>query len=222
MPGHAGFDISGFPGAAEMSWLRQNTNLVWCGYYLGPAPSHGGTSWMGQRATLAGQGWGIAPLYVGQQVTGPGSHNSSLAQGHVDGSDAVTLLRAEGFPAGSSVYLDLENGPPFVQAQQDYVAGWVDTVKGAGFQPGVYCSHLLAEAVHALRSDARIWAFKVSTNAPHPVPGTNFPDDHPAGSGYTGAFIWQLGQNCQITLPGAPLSSLTVDLDSAVTPDPGA
>ena len=130
---------------------------------------------MGQRAALTNLHWGIAPLYVGQQVTGPGSHNSSLAQGHVDGGDAVNLLKSEGFPNGSCVYLDLENGPPFVQPQQDYVTGWVDTVLADGFQPGVYCSHLLAAAVHALRSQARIWAFKVSTTDPHPVPGRGCP-----------------------------------------------
>ncbi len=27
-----------------MAWLRANTNLVWCGYYLGPAPSHASTA----------------------------------------------------------------------------------------------------------------------------------------------------------------------------------
>ena len=222
MPGFAGFDRSEFPGRAEMGWLRQNTNMTWCGSYLGPAPSHDGTSWMGNRAALAGQGWGIAPVYVGQQVTGPGSHNSSLATGQADGDDAARLMSGEGFAAGSAVYLDLENGKPFVSAQQDYVAAWVDAVKMAGFQPGVYCSHTFADQVHALRSSARIWAFNVPTTQAHPVPGANFPDPHPAGSGYTGAFMWQLGQACQITLPGAPLSKLQVDLDFAVVPDPGA
>src|SRR5579875_3277028 len=85
MPGFAGFDRTAFPGRAEMGWLRKNTNLTWCGYYLAPAPSHGDTGWMGNRAVLAGQGWGIAPVYVGQQVTGPGSHDSSLATGQADG-----------------------------------------------------------------------------------------------------------------------------------------
>jgi hypothetical protein len=222
MPGFAGFDRSDFPGAAAMSWLKQNTNLKWCGYYLAPAPSHSGASWMGERNALVGQGWGIAPIYVGQQVTGPGSHNPSLNQGGIDGQDTARLMTAEGFNGGSCVYLDLENGPPLTPPLRDYVAGWVDAVKAGGFQPGVYCSHSLAEEIHALRTAARIWAFKVATTNLHPVPGTNFPDDHPAGSGYTGAFAWQLGQNCQITVPPAASSVLVVDLDSAVAADPGA
>jgi hypothetical protein len=67
-----------------MAWLKANTNLVWCGYYLAPAPSHHDTSWMGTRAALAAAGWGVAPVYLGQQITGPGSYNPSLQQGGTD------------------------------------------------------------------------------------------------------------------------------------------
>ena len=49
MAGHAGFDRSEYPKDGVMDWLKANTNLVWCGYYLGPTPSHSGTSWMGKR-----------------------------------------------------------------------------------------------------------------------------------------------------------------------------
>ncbi len=222
MPGFPGFDTAQFPGAAEMAWLKANSNLAWCGYYLGPAPSHAGTSWMGQRAALQSVGWGIAPLYVGQQISGPGRHSVSGAQGMIDGSDADRLLLADGFNEGTAVYLDLEDGPPFEAPRTDYVAAWVAAVKNGGFQPGIYCSHGFAEDVHRVCPDARIWAFKVATTAEHPFPGVNFPDLHPAGCGYPGASIWQLGQNCRLSLPPAPLSSPLVDLDSALTPDPGA
>ncbi|MCW3477341.1 glycoside hydrolase domain-containing protein [Limobrevibacterium gyesilva] len=222
MPGFPGFDTSEFPGNAEMAWLRANTNLRWCGYYLGPAPSHASTSWMGTRAALQAAGWGIAPVYVGQQIAGPGRHNVSASQGTIDGNDAAALMRREGFPAGSCVYLDLEDGPPFSAPRTNYVAAWVDAVAAAGLQAGVYCSHGFAEDVHALRPDARVWAFKVETAAEHPFPGVNFPDLHPAGCGYTGAFIWQLGQNCRLNLQTTPLRAPLVDLDTALTPDPGA
>lgn len=222
MPGFPGIDTSTFPGLAEMAWLKANTNLVWCGYYLGPAPSHGDTSWMGQRAALQDGGWGLAPLYVGQQLGGRGSHNVSGPQGTIDGQDAAQLLAQEGFAAGTCVYLDLEDGPPFKAPRTDYVAAWVDAVQANGFQPGVYCSHGFAADVHSLRTAARVWAFKVDTTSEHPFPGTNFPDLHPAGSGYPGAFVWQLGQNCRLSLPLAPVRSPVVDLDTAVTPDPGA
>jgi hypothetical protein len=222
MPGFAGFDSSVFPGTDEMSWLKTNTNLSWCGYYLGPAPSHSSTVWMGQRPALQAAGWGIAPVYVGQQINGPGRHSVSGPQGTVDGQDAVQLLTGDGFAAGTCVYLDLEDGPPFVPPRTDYVTAWVEAVQTGDFQPGVYCSHTFAADVHAACPQARVWAFKVDTTQEHPFPGTNFPDLHPAGSGYPGAFIWQLGQNCRLNLPAAPLNSFLADLDSALTPDPGA
>lgn len=221
MPGFAGFDRSDYPGDSVINWLKANTNLVWCGYYLAPSPSHPSTTWMGMLARLQAGGWGVAPLFVGQQVTGPGSHNPSARTGITDGTAAVSLMNGEGFAAGSCVYLDIENGPPLTDLQQDYIANWCDTVQSGGYQPGVYCSHSLALDVHSLRSNCRIWAFRVATTQPHPVPAP-FPDPNPSGCGYIGAFAWQLGQNCLINVAPANLSSLDVDLSSASVRDPGA
>jgi hypothetical protein len=220
MAGFPGFDTSAYPGDSIMSWLKANTNLVWSGFYLGTAPSHPNKGWMTKRAKLLQQGWGLAPLYVGQQVTGPGSHHTSGPQGTKDAADAAALMTSAGFPAGACVYLDLENGPPLTPAQEDYAAHWVDALTTYGFAPGIYCSHGFAAQIHQLRSKARIWAFKVSTTAPHPVPGHNYPDLHPAGSGYAGAYAWQLGQACLIDVPLASGGTLKVDLDTAVAPDP--
>lgn len=219
MSGFAGFDASGFPGLATTSWLKSNTNLRWCGFYLGPAPSHRSNAWMPHRAALMQQGWGLAPLYVGQQVVGRGSKLSSTPQGRGDGTEAIALMKSAGFAAGTFVYLDLENGPPLKSEQRDYVGSWVDTVAAQGFGPGVYCSHGFAQEAHALRPAARIWAFKVITADTHAIPGGNFPDSHPSGSGFSGSFIWQLAQNAVIE--GKSPQTLKVDLDTAITPDPG-
>lgn len=221
MPGFAGFDRSDYPGDPIMDWLKADTNLVWCGYYLGPAPSHGSTTWMGKRGSLSAAGWGIAPLYVGQQVTGRGSHNPSSETGQTDGQHAARLMTSEGFSTGSWVYLDLENGPPLTSPLRDYVANWCDALSSKGFQPGVYCSHLLALDIHTLRSGCRIWSFNVQTTQSHPVPNP-FPDPNPSGCGYIGAYAWQLGQNCLVNVDLANLSTLDVDLSSAITPDPGS
>lgn len=211
MPGFAGFDRSDYPGDQVTSWWKANTNLVWCGYYLAPAPSHPGTTWMTKRAALAAAGWGIAPLYVGQQITGPGSHHPSGANGLTDGQQASGLMTSEGFNPGSYVYLDLENGPPLTQPLRDYVSSWCDAVSAGSYRPGVYCSHLLALEIHTLRSACRIWAFKVQTTQPHPVPKP-FPDPNPSECGYIGAYMWQLGQNCMIDVAPATLSTLDVDI----------
>jgi len=221
MPGFAGLDTYAFPGDAALAWLKANSNLTWCGCYLAPAPSHGDTGWMGRRAALAAAGWGIAPIYVGQQLAGPGSHAVTTAHGAIDGAAAAALMAGEGFAPGSYVYLDLEDGAPFQPPRTDYVTAWAAAVRAAGYAPGVYCSHAIGEAVHALVPRARIWAFKVAATQPHPFPGTNFPDVAPAACGYPGAYMWQLGQSCRITLGTAP-GSLVVDLSSAVAADPSA
>ena len=220
MPGYAGMDRCDYPGSKPMAWLKENTNLVWSGFYLGTSPSHSGTSWMKARAELVEQGWGLAPIYVGQQVTGPGSRTVTAEQGARDGGNACELMTSAGFPHASFVYLDLENGPPFTPAQRGYVGAWVDAVKAHGFSPGVYCSFLFAHQVHELRTDARIWAFHVSTTKPHHVPGPRYPDPDPAACGYPGAFIWQLGDECRISLAGDPGDIIEVDLDTAASPDP--
>jgi len=76
MAGLAGFDTAFYPGDSQMAWLKANTNLVWCGYYLAPAPSHRDTSWMGTRATLLAQGWGIAPVYLSSRRRGTAATTS--------------------------------------------------------------------------------------------------------------------------------------------------
>jgi hypothetical protein len=213
-------DTEYYPGDATMDWLKANTNLVWCAYYLGPTPSHDDDGWMGQRAALTGAGWGLAPVYVGQQLAGPGSHNVNGPQGTTDGLQAGAMMSGEGFAPGAYVYLDLEDGPPYAAPRTTYVSAWVAAVTGAGFSPGIYCSHLIAAAVRAAAPVARIWAFRVNTTAAHAVPGTNFPDPAPSGSGFAGAYMWQRDDNAQIDVD--PPNVLVVDLDSSVGPDPSA
>lgn len=217
MTGFAGFDRSDFPGSTVMTWLRANTNLRWCGFYL-RAPSHPDQSWTGWRASLIAMHWGFAPIYVGQETMGPGSHNVTAAQGTIDGADACSRMAIAGFPAGSFVYLDLENPDP---AHQDaYAAAWIDAVKANGYGPGVYTSFLDAGQIAALRSGVRIWAFHVRTVSPHNVLGDTFPTFDPSNSGFAGASIWQLDDEAIIACEPAPEGKLTVDLNSASLLDP--
>ena len=217
MIAYAGFERSDPPTPEQMAWLKANSNLSWCGYYLGPTPSHFARTWRGRRAGLVAAGWGLAPIYVGQQVQGPGSEIVTPGQGALDGADTCRLLAAEGFPPGAFVYLDLENGPPFTTPQQQYVAAWIDAVLACGYSPSVYCSFLFAKDVQALRPGVRIWVFHVRTVAPHRVLDDRFPDPDPASSGFTGAAIWQHDDSAVISCAG---QRLLVDLDSAASDDP--
>lgn len=65
---HLGFDTYAYPGDDVMrEWRHADVPYEWVGYYL-PAPCHKGRSWVGKRERLAGMGWGMAVIYVGQQT----------------------------------------------------------------------------------------------------------------------------------------------------------
>jgi hypothetical protein len=166
----AGFDSLAYPGDTMMQWLKSNTNFSFVGFYLAPAPSRPTSGWMGKRNILTGQGWGLVPVYVGQQEQGqPGSHNLSAAQGAVDARDAVNLMSQAGFPGGSVVYLDCEQGGTASSAVKAYVGAWADNV--AGYTAGIYCSHTTAASLLAIRPNVKIWTWNIK----QPAPGPNFP-----------------------------------------------
>ena len=66
---HLGFDTYAYPGdEAMLAWRQEGAPYEWVGFYLPSAPCHKGQSWSGKRQTLADMGWGVAVIYVGQQV----------------------------------------------------------------------------------------------------------------------------------------------------------
>jgi hypothetical protein len=219
MTAFAGLDTSAFPGLPTMAWLRKNTNLCWTGFYL-KSPSHHTADWMAQRSALVAQGWELAPIYVGQQVTGPGSHVVTAAQGQIDGNDAAAQMQSAAFPLGSFVFLDLENGPPFSLEQESYVDAWCDAVMRNGFGAGIYCSYLIAAEVHAARPSARLWAFRVRTTTLHDGGASPYPTPDPSASGYADTTMWQHDDEARISTGGG--AYLTVDLNTSLLADPSA
>ena len=215
-PVFAGFDTFAYPGDAFMDAARATTNLSFvCPYIGGPSNA----SWRAGLLHLRKTGWGLAPVYVGGQVTGPGSHDISAARGTRDGTDAAGIMAAIGMPTGSCVYLDLENGAPLTPAQRAYVVAWCASVRATGGKPGVYCSYQMGAAVHAAVPDARIWVFHVATTSRHANAAKAFPTGakSPAASGFPGAVLWQHEQNVTITVGG---HALTVDLNASRMSDP--
>ena len=223
---HAGFDTDSFPGHEALAWLKANTPLAWCGYYLAPAPSHAETDWMGQRAALAAQGWGMVPVYLGQQTVGPGSHLVTQAQGGIDGAQAAQLARGDGFPAGTTVILDWEDGTQPTPVSQGYIRAWVQAVVACGYQPGLYCSHVLASGLVAAvappaPSPLPVWAWKVAQAGRHRYAGDiqGLQAFDPAGCGYSQAAAWQFEQDAVLSLPGTPCDGLCVDISCSTWPN---
>jgi hypothetical protein len=195
-----GFDIYDCPDVKVLTAMR--AHFYWCGFYLGSTPSHKGVAWMGRRQQLLNLGFRLAPLYVGQQIVGPGSRIVTAAQGSVDGHHAASLMDNAEFQPTDAVYLDLENGPPLSLPQRDYVASWCYAVERAGFRPGVYCSHAMVEAVRTVTP--LIWAFRVPTVA-HTEDSAPF---DLAAAAVPGATLQQVRQNVTLLDWG-----LNVDLD---------
>ena len=209
---YRGFDTYQWPGDAQMSALKGAFD--WCGYYL-PAPSHPNLDWVGRRPHLVAAGWGLAPIFVGQQIVGPGSHVVTADQGKADGMAAAETMARDEFPPGSWLYIDLENGPPYGKPEGDYVSAVIAAVTAGGYRAGVYCSHAMAAAVAAAHPEARIWAFRVPTvERTFAAPPYAAPD--PAMCGYAGAFAWQYRQNVRLSVGGL------FDLSSSRTADPSS
>ena len=228
----AGLDCSDFPGLATMADLKAASNLTWTGYYL-TSPDHPDDSWMGNRAALLEQGWGFAPIYVGQQV---GSKKLNAKQGTIDGEAAAELMEGEGFPPRSFCYLDLENGDPSPDAQREYVHAWCAALRDGGYSEGIYCSYKIANQIYLAALYARFWCFRVAVTEPHTILGPPFPTPAPTSCGYPNAFAWQREQNAHIVFPEkhvidiglgaqqidaiAGAHNLLVDLSVATFPDP--
>ena len=63
----------------------------------------------------------------------------TAAQGTTDAADAVAKMRADGFPSGSTIFLDVERVNTVSPALLDYYRAWMAGVLNDGrYKPGVY------------------------------------------------------------------------------------
>jgi hypothetical protein len=201
-----GFDTTRYPGDSAMRIWRDSGRYDWVGFYL-PAPCHKDTSWSGTRATLQAMGWGTAVIYVGQQTWGKMPRSSRAtgspmscsarylgsARGVSDAEDAIARTEQEGFPRGTTIFLDLEYMDRVPQAMRDYYRAWTARVLQDGrFHPGYYAHIANAELVYG---DVR----EIVDSAGHPIQpafwiagGSNFSRDKmPTETGFHFAVVWQ-------------------------------
>ena len=236
--GYPGFDKRDFPGASRMRSWYETSPYHWVAYYL-PAPCFAGTAWSGHRQELVDQGWGLAVVYVGLQApraaSASGSATSaapsteamptrcslnrlSVAQGTADGDDAANAASAEGFAAGTRIFLDVERADPYPTDLDAYVRAWGTQVLARGFVPGIYAHRTNAsalfttmKAVYAAAGEQRQPPFWVANSQ-----GFDFARS-PAESGFSFATVWQSPTDAEETYGGV---TFRVDRNVAASKNP--
>ena len=247
-PAYLGFDRNTYPGDAKLKALSQTFSFA--GYWLNNPPGEKANTWVGRRKAIESAGLGFLVLFNGRLYADLKNVSRATALGRFDARAAVGAAKREGFPIGTVIFLDQEQGGRMLPEQKAYIYTWVDGLTAAGFRAGVYCSGIAAKeddgTTIVTADDVRQHAggrkiiYFVNNDACPPSPGCAFPAQppKPGDSGIDFADIWQFAQSpkrkdfaagCPANYnpdgvcypPGIdPSQKLHVDVETATSPDP--
>jgi len=243
---YLGFDRNDYPGDENLPALRQT--FSYAGFWLNNPPSAHSNSWTGKRQLVQSTGLGFLVLFNGRLDAELKRVSNAGRLGKLDAQTATLSAQREGFPSGTVIFLDQEQGGRMLPEQKAYIYAWVDGIVAAGFRAGVYCSGIPATddenivTADDIRNTAgsRSIVYFVSDDACPPAPGCAFPKraPSPADSGIRFADVWQFAQSprraeftakCSATYnsdgncypPGVDIAKrFHVDVDTASSPDP--
>ncbi len=119
---YLGFDRNDYPGDAAMPILRKSFSFT--GYWLGPPPGENSNSWSGKRDLLRSQGFGFALLFAGPTAGQLRDDPYTLKRVAEDTQTASAAARREGFPPGSIIFLDVEEGGRLPSTYFTYLKLW--------------------------------------------------------------------------------------------------
>jgi hypothetical protein len=202
---YLGFDRNEYPGDNNLAALRRTFSFT--GYWLNAPPGSNSNTWVGRRKVIQAAGFGFLVLFNGRvdAVLQKAADGSVL--GRSDAAEAVASAQREGFPTGTIIFLDQEEGGRMLPEQRAYIHAWVDGVNASNFRAGVYCSGLgsaegsgatviTATDIRDHASGRRIAYWVVNDGCP-PSPGCAFPKRPlpPSESGLAFAEIWQFAQS---------------------------
>lgn len=218
---YLGFDRNDYPGSENLQALRKTFSYT--GYWLNDPPGENSNSWAGHRAAVESAGFGFLVLFNGRLYAALKSVDNAVRLGKADASKAAASARREGFPAGTVIFLDQEQGGRMLPEQKAYIYSWVDGIAAAGFRAGVYCSGIpasddgkvvTADDIRAHAADSvpgladkravagsarapRQIVFWAINDACPPAPGCALLDrpPSPGQSGVSFAEVWQFAQS---------------------------
>jgi hypothetical protein len=202
---YLGFDRNLYPGDAAFPPLRKT--FAFAGYWLNVPPGEKTNTWIGKRDFLVKSGFGFLVLHRGRD-----SHEFKKApdgpvKGSLDAQAATAAAKKEGFPSGTIIFLDIEEGGRLSATYHAYLHAWLDGLTRSGYRAGVYCSGMPVKesgGVTILTADdiranggSREFVFFVFNDACPPSPGCVFPSAAPAvaSSGVPYAEAWQYAQS---------------------------
>jgi hypothetical protein len=246
---YLGFDLNAYPGDDALPLLKKTFSFA--SYWLSAPPGEKNNSWTGKRKLLEQQGFGFLVLFNARESREVKNMQAAQAKGVLDAQHAAKLAVQERFPAGTIIFLDVEEGGRLPASYQTYLQTWFETLAASGFRPGVYCSGIAVDEGHGVRittaQDIRSHAgsnrivFWVYNDTCPPSPGCAFPTvpPSPSLSGTDFANIWQYAQSpmrkefaahCPANYapdrncyaPGDPSHRWYLDANVATTPDPSS
>ncbi|HJQ59078.1 MAG TPA: glycoside hydrolase domain-containing protein [Vineibacter sp.] len=222
----AGFDRKDYPGDATMQTLWSDTNLYWCGFYLGPS-----YNWGPHYSKIKAMGWGVAPIYFRQAALAPilqaikkkyendpAAREAALYEvGRGDGAEAVLQASNAGVQPQSIIYYDREKKGTDPAHLLDplwltYYRGWSRELLARQFGAGLYSAPIIADWVMSSLMTLPgfdiiipyIWVAKYTEKAPHgsAIPPEffrkdPFPEPHPTRF-CASASSWQHLGNCRL------------------------
>jgi hypothetical protein len=117
----------------------------------------------------------------------------TAAQGTLEGDDAVALTAAQGFPRGTTIFLDVERMSAVPSSMHTYYRAWVRRVLVDGrFRPGIYVHASNADAIRTGVVGEYAAAGAGGAAAYWVTGGANFDLDRaPADVGLSYAAAWQ-------------------------------
>ncbi len=196
-----GFDRNEYPGEEALPLLRKSYSFA--SYWLSPPPGEKSNSWIGKRGVLQSQGFGFLLLYQGRTSSQLPYKKDSIEAGLADARAAAVAARREGFPEGSVIFLDVEEGGRFFDGYHAYLRSWAESLKNDKFRPGIYCSGIVVDEgegstivssddirAHIGVADVGYWVYN---DACPPSPGCGVPQKPPSpvASGVAYASVWQ-------------------------------
>jgi hypothetical protein len=244
---YLGFDRNDYPGDAAMAELRKT--FAFSGFWISAPPGETTNSWLGKRASMQAAGFGFVVLFGPQETSHPGVIENASGMGTRDAARAVAGALDNGFPRGTVIFLDLEEGGRLEAHQLAYTLAWVDAVNASQFRAGVYCSGIAVNEQDAgsvataadLRAQAggRKIVYWVFNDVCPPAPGCVLSTRslQVSAGGVPFAEVWQYAQSpqqmertskCAATynadgkcyVPSGAASNVFIDLDVATSPDP--